>query len=190
MISIDTQYPETSPKKMHRITGSKTLTQTFNFCRDAHQGQFDKNGKPYYTHPLRIAQRVLKKYQGCELRAQAALLHDVLEDTDYTADDLRANGIPEPVIQAVIALTKTKEDKDYHMAILKVAANDIAIDVKIEDMADNSDPRRMMPSKTPEDLKRNLQRNQKYRHYKAQLENFREAKSNGVHYKIARFAHL
>lgn len=104
-----------------------------NIATKAHEGQFRKGGEiPYITHPQRVAKRV----EG-DLEAQAvAWLHDVLEDTDVTEEELRASGIPENVIEAVKALTKSKEIP-YPEYLEKVRANELAKKVKIQDMLDN-----------------------------------------------------
>ncbi|MDD6109315.1 MAG: HD domain-containing protein, partial [Ruminococcus sp.] len=63
---------------------------------DAHAGQVDKAGMPYIFHPYEVALQVQTEEEVC-----AALLHDVVEDTDWTMEDLRAAGFPETVLEAV-----------------------------------------------------------------------------------------
>jgi (p)ppGpp synthase/HD superfamily hydrolase len=105
------------------------------FAKNAHEGQTDLDGNPYFPHVERIEAAV-------EGRAKAvALLHDVLEDTDLTADDLLEAGVPNDVIMAVLVLTRTK-DKTYAAYINDVAAaqgeyGDLAREVKIADLRDN-----------------------------------------------------
>ncbi|GAT01299.1 HD domain-containing protein [Mycolicibacterium fortuitum] len=106
---------------------------------DAHAGQVDKAGADYIAHPRRVAQRVTPNTP--EHRA-AALLHDVLEDTPVTDADLLTQGIPPHVVEAVRLLTRkpTVAPDDYYAAIRR---NTIAYAVKMADIADNSDPRRL-----------------------------------------------
>jgi len=100
----------------------------------AHNGQTDKAGMPYITHPERVARQFDDPWYQA-----TALLHDVLEDTDVTTTDLRAAGIPEPVIVAVAALTRRRNEPavDYYRKIN--AAGPMAVAVKLADIDDNSD---------------------------------------------------
>lgn len=101
---------------------------------EAHAGQIDKAGSPYIDHPRRVAARLT------DLRAQAvAWLHDVIEDTDVTPDDLRGAGIDDDVIAAVQLLTRTGDDGAYYA---RIAADPLAREVKLADIADNTDPER------------------------------------------------
>jgi (p)ppGpp synthase/HD superfamily hydrolase len=103
----------------------------------AHDGQLDKAGRPYISHPL----RVMSKVDG-EYAKMTAVLHDVVEDTPVTPEDLRAAGCPERVIDAVIAISKRPGESmsDY---LARVAADPIAVVVKHADIADNSGPQRL-----------------------------------------------
>lgn len=113
------------------------LDDAIRIAREAHAGQLDKSGNPYIGHPL----RVMAKVQGAHAQ-MAAVLHDVIEDTAVTADDLRAAGCPEPVVTSVVALSKVPGEAQ--LAYLhRVAADPIAVLVKRADIADNSDPVRM-----------------------------------------------
>ncbi|HVT78368.1 MAG TPA: HD domain-containing protein [Acidimicrobiales bacterium] len=100
----------------------------------AHAGVPDKGGRPYIEHPRAVAALV----EGDDARA-AALLHDVIEDTDLTEADLLAAGIPVHVVTAVAALTRREgqADVDYYAT---VAANELALRVKRADIANNTDP--------------------------------------------------
>lgn len=104
----------------------------------AHHGQTDKAGRPYITHPARIAARV----QGDDTLEAVAWLHDVVEDTPVTLDDLRDAGFPEAVVAAVHAITRRTHEApdDYYD---RVRANETALRVKAADIADNSDPARL-----------------------------------------------
>ncbi|MEO1496447.1 MAG: HD domain-containing protein [Planctomycetota bacterium] len=99
----------------------------------AHAGQFRRDGvTPYIEHPAAVASRAS---QTPESQA-AAWLHDVLEDTPVTRDDLLSRGVPEGVVVAVEALTK-RRDLSYDENLDRVAANDLARGVKIADMLSN-----------------------------------------------------
>ena len=121
------------------LTGTDLLATAFRLAADAHAGQTDKAGQPYLAHPMRVAARVVAHGDHA---VAAALLHDVVEDSDRTIDDLRAAGMPNGVCAAVDALTKRNGD-DYEAAIRRAAADPVAVHVKAADMADNADPARL-----------------------------------------------
>ncbi|MDQ8184008.1 hypothetical protein [Pelagicoccus sp. SDUM812002] len=100
---------------------------------EAHAGQYRRDGStPYIEHPRAVASRV-----GSDPNAQVvAWLHDVLEDSDLTADHLLENGIPRHCADAVELLTKS-EDTDYETYLERVAQSPLATKVKIADMISN-----------------------------------------------------
>lgn len=103
-----------------------------DIARKAHSGQFRRDGlTPYVTHP----QRVAAKCHTSESRA-VAWLHDVLEDTPTTVEDLRTAGITEEIIQAVQCLTKSGQ-RPYLDYLADIRTNELARTVKIADMLDN-----------------------------------------------------
>ena len=104
---------------------------------EAHMGQRDKNGMPYILHPLAVASKV----DGLELKT-IAILHDTIEDTDVTAEYLRSEGFPEDVIRAVLSVTKQEGD-NYKDFVCRAAENVIGREVKIADLEDNMDIRRL-----------------------------------------------
>ena len=108
-------------------------------CDQAHADQFDKAGRPYVEHPRRVASYVAAQNVSAIM---AALLHDVLEDTDLTAADLAQAGIPDEVIATVELLTRSAEvsDEEYYR---RIAAHSDALEVKLADLADNTDPARL-----------------------------------------------
>ncbi len=116
---------------------SFTLDDAIALARTAHAGQLDKAGRPYIGHPLRVMARVATVEEQI-----TAVLHDVLEDTDVTAEGLRAANCPEPVIAAVVALTK-QPDEPLTESMARAAADPIARVVKRADIADNNDPARL-----------------------------------------------
>lgn len=105
----------------------------------AHAGQVDKAGADYITHPRRVAERVVPSTP--ETRA-AALLHDVLEDTEVSVEDLAAQGIPAVVVQALKLLDRGRSPSPEHYYDA-IRGNAIALAVKLADIADNSDPARL-----------------------------------------------
>jgi (p)ppGpp synthase/HD superfamily hydrolase len=114
-----------------------TLDDAIQLARRAHEGQLDKGGRPYIGHPLRVMGRV-----SGDRERMVAVLHDVVEDTDVTTDDLAEAGCPSEVLQAVDAISRRPgEDHDVYLA--RVAANDLALLVKRADIADNCSPDRM-----------------------------------------------
>ncbi|WTW97809.1 HD domain-containing protein [Streptomycetaceae bacterium NBC_01309] len=115
------------------------LDDAVAIARRAHEGQLDKGGKPYIAHPLRVMRAV--EAEG-EWHQMAAVLHDVIEDTDVTAADLRLAGCPDPVVAAVVALSKLpREPLEASMA--RAAADPIALVVKRADIADNRSEARL-----------------------------------------------
>ena len=115
----------------------KLLEKAYKLCLEKHAGQSDKVGKPYFMHPFRVAQR-------CDTMEQkiVALLHDTIEDTDVTPDFLLAEGFPQEIIDGIMAVTR-KDDEDYFEFIKRASENTIGRVVKIHDLEDNMDLRRL-----------------------------------------------
>ena len=113
----------------------------------AHKGQKDKAGHDYILHPIRVSER-------CDdPRAKiVALLHDTIEDTDVTEEYLRQQGFPDDIVDAVLSVTR-REGEDYETYIRRAAANPIGLQVKIADLEDNMDIRRL-PDITDRDVVR------------------------------------
>ena len=110
----------------------------------AHEGQTDKTGAPYWTHPERVARRVRELYPDAPDEAVAvAWLHDVIEDTPWTARGLLDAKFPSQVVYAVVALTRTDDvpDDAYYAGILR--AGGLALMVKHADITDNLDEQRL-----------------------------------------------
>lgn len=108
-------------------------------ARDAHEGQTDKSGNAYATHPARVAARVAAFGPSAQA---VAWLHDVAEDTSIDVADLAQRGFPNDVVEAVDAITK-RPGEDLETYCQRVAANPLALAVKRADVADNSDPARL-----------------------------------------------
>ena len=119
-----------------------TLEDTIIFATALHRGQTDKAGQPYILHPLRVLNNL---GLNAPLEHQmAALLHDTMEDCGVTRELLESQGFSESVIVAVEHLTKNAEGEvDYNKAIDRVLLNPIAIHVKLADLADNMDMKRL-----------------------------------------------
>jgi len=125
---------------------------------DAHHGQKDKFGTPYIFHPMHLAEQMATEYTCC-----AALLHDTVEDTDVTLEDLRAAGMPPAVVFAVQLLTHDPE-VDYFDYVRAIKANPIAKAVKLADLDHNSDLSRIERVSSED-----IERNRKYAEAKAIL---------------------
>ena len=104
---------------------------------EAHKNQVDKSGIPYVFHPWHVAES-MDNEKSCTV----ALLHDIVEDTNTTLDDLKNMGFPDDVIDAINILTH-RDDVDYASYIRNIAENEIAIDVKIADLIHNMDKTRL-----------------------------------------------
>jgi len=103
----------------------------------AHDGQFDKTGQPYILHPLRVMLRARTTAERT-----VALLHDVLEDCpEWTAERLRGL-FPQNYVAAIQALTRGDQES-YADFIARVKTDPLAANVKLADIADNLDPRRL-----------------------------------------------
>ncbi len=124
------------------VKGAAIAEQAEALARAAHRGQVDKAGRPYAEHPARVAARV----RGDGAREAAAWLHDVVEDTAVTLVEL-AERFPAEVVAAVDALTK-RAGEPAEVYYERVAADPIARQVKLADLADNSDPARLAQLET------------------------------------------
>lgn len=102
----------------------------------AHHGQVDKSGIPYIFHPIHLAEQMQDEYTTC-----VALLHDVVEDTDVTLEEL-AKVFPPEVVEAVRLMTHGK-DEPYLDYVRRIKENPIAKVVKLADLRHNSDESRM-----------------------------------------------
>jgi (p)ppGpp synthase/HD superfamily hydrolase len=110
-----------------------TLERAIEIAAAAHAGQVDKAGQPYILHPLRVMLRVSSLHER-----MAAVLHDVVEDTPVSLDQLRVEGFPQEVLAAVEALTK-RPGETRLQAAARAARNPVARTVKLADNAENMD---------------------------------------------------
>ncbi len=104
---------------------------------DAHKDQLDKSGMPYVYHPFHVAEQM-----ETEETVAVALLHDVIEDTDHTLEDLKAMGFPDSVTEA-LALMTHDDSVPYMDYVAKLRDNSIARAVKLADLRHNSDLSRL-----------------------------------------------
>jgi guanosine-3',5'-bis(diphosphate) 3'-pyrophosphohydrolase len=124
-----------------------TLERAIELAARAHAGQRDKGDQPYILHPLRVMQAV-----SGESERIAAVLHDIVEDTQTTFEGLLAEGFSADVVDAVRALTKF-EGETREQAARRIVGNPIARAVKLADIADNMDLSRI-PNPTERDVER------------------------------------
>ena len=111
--------------------------KAMRLCYEAHQGQTDKSGIPYVLHPIHVAEQMTD-----EQTTIVALLHDVIEDTDYTLQDLEKMGFEQLVLDA-LALMTHKKGVPYLEYVAKLKDNPIARAVKLADLRHNSDLSRL-----------------------------------------------
>jgi (p)ppGpp synthase/HD superfamily hydrolase len=155
-----------------------TFTDAVSIACEAHKGQKDKGGHDYLKHPLHLAHKCKSKGLSNETQI-TAVLHDVVEDSDITFDDLIARGIPESVLDALKLLTHVRDEdfikrvtvlrvndgwletiavahareQEYYRYISRIATNEIAKAVKLEDLTHNSDITRIPPEMFHNDKK-------------------------------------
>lgn len=110
--------------------------RAMNLAYNAHHGQFDKGGVPYIFHPIHLAESMDDEISTC-----VALLHDTVEDTDVTLEEL-AREFPKEVVEAVALLTHD-ENVEYFDYVRMIKTNPIATKVKLADLAHNGDPKRI-----------------------------------------------
>ena len=132
--------------------------KALGYAYNAHHGQLDYNGIPFIFHPLHLAEQMDDEISCC-----AAILHDVVEDTACTLEDLRKE-FPEEVVEVVALLTHEDSaeynNADYWDYIRKIKTHPIAKKVKLADIAHNSDQSRCTGAGLPEEKLRFWQ--QKY----------------------------
>lgn len=141
------------------------LATAIKIAVTAHNGQFDKGGNAYILHPLKVMHYL--KSDDQELQA-IAVLHDVVEDTDITYQDLRLAGITERIIEGVRCLTKVKgQTLEEYLHV--ICGNKDAMKVKLADLRHNTDIRRLK-GVTEKDIKRVEKYHKMYVYIKSILE--------------------
>jgi hypothetical protein len=129
------------------------LERAIEIAVEAHKGQLDKGGNPYILHPLRVMISV-----DLELEKIVAVLHDVVEDSNWTFEALLAEGFSIEVIEALKSVTRNSDNEDYDSFIQRAIGNPIGRKVKIADIRDNLDVTRI-----PDIGEKDLQRISKYK---------------------------
>lgn len=135
-----------------RNVENNVLSTALRIAMIAHEGQVDRAGKEYIWHPLTVASMTSSFDE-----AITAILHDVMEDSNYTAESLRLAGIPEHIIEALCLLTHEKSEP-YMDYVRRIKSNPLARAVKLADLKHNSDLSRL-----PEITEKDLERAEKYR---------------------------
>lgn len=107
------------------------LEKAIRIASIAHKNQKDKNGKPYILHPL----RVMLSFESYDEKI-VAVLHDVIEDSNFTLKDLKEEGFSKEIIEAIDAISR-REEEEYFEFIKRVITNKMASRVKLKDLADN-----------------------------------------------------
>ena len=118
------------------------IKRAYFLAKEAHKGVRRRSGEPYIIHPIEVALIAVREIGLGKKSVVAALLHDVVEDTDYTLDDLRSMGFPDEVLDALALLTHDPA-VPYMEYVREIAKNPIARKVKMADLRHNSDLSRM-----------------------------------------------
>ena len=126
--------------------------EAFNLACDKHSEAKDKNGDPYILHPKYVSD----KFDVLDFKI-VAILHDIVEDTDVSLEDLKKLNFPNKIIKAIDAITR-RENEAYFDYILRVKNNGIARLVKIEDLKHNLLPERISKIKENESLKQRYEK--------------------------------
>ena len=106
-------------------------------CFEAHKDQIDKSGMPYVFHPFHLAEQMAD-----EKTTVVALLHDVIEDTEYTVDDLKSMGFSDDILSAIALMTHA-DGVPYMEYVARIKDDPIAKAVKLADLRHNSDMSRL-----------------------------------------------
>ena len=136
---------------MKDISGQGTLERAIEIAARRHAGQVDKGGAPYILHPLRVMLRVARGAQQI-----VAVLHDVVEDSEVTFEDLEREGFSAEVINGLRAVTKV-EGESYEDFVARAALDPVGKAVKLADLMENSDL-----SRIAEPSQKDLERVEKY----------------------------
>lgn len=131
-----------------KMNDKSLLEKAIKIATKAHKGQKDKYGAPYINHVTRVmnaGKTTDEKIVG--------ILHDLIEDTKWTFDDLKKEGFPKRIIEAICCVTKTSEEENYDDFVKRTSTNALAIKVKLNDLTDNMNIKRMSEVKE-KDIKR------------------------------------
>jgi (p)ppGpp synthase/HD superfamily hydrolase len=133
------------------------LKKAIEIATEAHKGATDKYGSPYINHVTRVM-----NLGATEEEKIVGVLHDVVEDTHWTFEKLTSVGFSSEIMEALKCVTKISEEEDYEEFTLRVSRNPLAVKVKINDLTDNMDIRRI-PVLTEKDLIRLMKYHKAYR---------------------------
>ena len=134
------------------------LERAIAIAEKQHAGQVDKAGRPYMEHPLRVMQAMSNDAERI-----VAILHDVIEDTDFSLDQLAAEGFPGYILEALDAVTR-RDSETYEAFVARAATNPIGRRVKYADLQDNADLARIAAPTAAD-----IARTEKYHRAMAQL---------------------
>jgi len=134
------------------------LERAIAIAEKQHTGQVDKAGRPYIDHPLRVMQAMSNDAERI-----VAILHDVIEDTDCTLDQLATEGFPGYILEALDSVTR-RDDETYEAFVARAARNPIGRRVKYADLQDNADLSRIAAPTAAD-----IGRTEKYHRAMAQL---------------------
>ena len=114
------------------------LERAIEIAQEAHKGVKDKGGHDYIHHPIRVMHAMSNDQEKI-----VAILHDVVEDSDWTFERLKEEGFEDSVIESLRCVTKYSEEEDYQEFIKRAATNKIATKIKMADIEDNLDLSRL-----------------------------------------------
>ena len=152
MVKERTESPSRSSVHITNLQQMSTIEKALSIALEAHTNQKDKAGAAYILHPIRVMMRMKN-----DEAQKAALLHDVIEDSELSLDDLRDAGFSSQVVAAVDHLTRRKNES-YEDFVARTAEDPIARKVKRADLEENMDLRRLKVITAVD-----LQRLQRYR---------------------------
>ncbi len=133
------------------MTKEELLNRAIKIADKAHKGQTDKYHAPYIAHVMRVME-----YGKTMDEKIVGVLHDVVEDhpNEFSLDYLRGEGFPEYIIFAISCLTKFDPEEEYDDFVKRTERSQLAVAVKLNDLRDNMDLRRVTRELTPKDIKR------------------------------------
>jgi len=136
---------------LHKMTKEEMLHRAIKIADKAHKGQTDKYHAPYIAHVMRVME-----YGKTLDEKIVGVLHDVVEDhpLEFSLDYLRDQGFPEYIIFAISCLTKFDPNEEYDDFVRRTERSPLAVAVKLNDLRDNMDLRRVNRELTPKDIKR------------------------------------
>lgn len=141
-------FPLLQPGPLFAYIYNMTLQRAIEIATEAHKGQTDKYGAPYLAHVMRVMNRGITEEEKI-----CGVLHDVVEDTSWTFEQLAAESLQPAILEALRCVTKLSDEEEYDHFIARILPNRLACLVKLNDLTDNMDIRRM-PEVTEKDIAR------------------------------------